>query len=223
MRLGAPKRLVGLSPRCLAHVQYFSPSEWVPSPPRSRQTGSAPRLPSSMNQPVPRCASSTRPAHPLSGRNTQSDSTGAWMRRSLDDRVSAIQRRGLPLWLAVPAPTTIGAVSDWRSSLRLLLRRRPTLTILEVVVDPQSPEVAALPCKSRRQRRAPGDKTYSWRSVGPPWLIGRSESKCIQPTWRHTSICWRFRVPRQPGCRLAGSGGSVGEDCDSRERQRARA
>ena len=142
MRLGAPKRLVGLAPRCVAHVAVLF-AFGISSVSSAQSTdGQRPRI-ALLDEPAGAALrvldAAGSPNFPVAIRIRFDGHLDA---PSLDDRVSAIQRRGLPLWLAVPAPTTNGAVSEWRSSLRMLLRRQPTLTILEVVVDRQPPAVA---------------------------------------------------------------------------------
>ena len=61
-----------------------------------------------------------------------------------DARLAALERRKIPLWLAIPAPLSAADVELWRGEVRALLERRQlTLSILEVVVDRQPASVAA--------------------------------------------------------------------------------
>src|SRR4249920_3543739 len=55
-----------------------------------------------------------------------------------DARLAALERRKIPLWLAIPAPPSGADVELWRGEVRALLERRQlTLSILEVLVDRQ--------------------------------------------------------------------------------------
>jgi hypothetical protein len=63
---------------------------------------------------------------------------------ALDERIASYRQRGIPVWLAVPAPATLEAVEPWRRTLAgLVARHGDGLAWLEVVVDATSPKVAA--------------------------------------------------------------------------------
>jgi hypothetical protein len=87
--------------------------------------------------------------------NAQSFSAAA-----IESRLAPIERRSLPLWLAIPAPAAEQELEAWRSLLQAILARpRSTLTILEVVVDTQpaplasfAMQVAATETRARRDR-----------------------------------------------------------------------
>ena len=68
----------------------------------------------------------------------------SWSAAALDARIAPIERRALPVWLAIPAPTSEREVESWRTRLRAVFARdRTTLAILEVVVDGEPSAVAA--------------------------------------------------------------------------------
>ena len=63
---------------------------------------------------------------------------------ALDARIAPIERRALPVWLAIPAPMSEREVEPWRTRLRTIFaREKTTLAILEVVVDGEPSAVAA--------------------------------------------------------------------------------
>lgn len=75
-----------------------------------------------------------------------------------DARLAALERRQIPLWLAIPAPAEQGDIERWRMALRALLERRQSrLTILEILIDRQpapvaifATQVAATEARARR-------------------------------------------------------------------------
>jgi hypothetical protein len=77
---------------------------------------------------------------------------------SVDARLSAMEQRRTPLWLAVDAPGSEADVDAWRRSLRAVInRRQSTLATLEIVLDRQPPavavfaiQVAAIEARTRR-------------------------------------------------------------------------
>lgn len=63
---------------------------------------------------------------------------------AIDARIASIERRGIPVWLAIPAPASEGEVEPWRTRLRAIFGRdKTTLAILEVIVDDEPAAVAA--------------------------------------------------------------------------------
>ena len=72
------------------------------------------------------------------------ESAAAIMGAALEARIAEFERRSIPIWLAVPAPSGEGDLPGWRQSLRAFLDRHDAaLTILEVTVDAQPARVAA--------------------------------------------------------------------------------
>jgi hypothetical protein len=77
---------------------------------------------------------------------------------SIDDRLTPIERRRLPLWLAIQVPRAQSDLESWRTLLRTILdRRQSEQAILELVVDGQPSsvarfaiEVAATEARARR-------------------------------------------------------------------------
>ena len=68
----------------------------------------------------------------------------SWSAAALDARIGPIERRALPVWLAIPAPMSEREVEPWRTRLRAIFARdKTTLAILEVVVDGEPSAVAA--------------------------------------------------------------------------------
>jgi hypothetical protein len=75
-----------------------------------------------------------------------------------DARLGALEQRRIPLWLAVPAPSSASDVDIWRRALRTLVgRRTSTLATLEIVIDGQPAavgvyaiQVAATDARARR-------------------------------------------------------------------------
>jgi hypothetical protein len=64
--------------------------------------------------------------------------------RALNERLTAYRQRRIPVWLAVPAPSSLDAVNAWRTTLAgIIARHGDAVTILEVVVDTQDPKLAA--------------------------------------------------------------------------------
>jgi hypothetical protein len=62
---------------------------------------------------------------------------------SVEARVTALEQRRIPLWLAVTVPSTAPEVDAWRRALQALVgRRTSTLSVLEVVIDRQPGSVA---------------------------------------------------------------------------------
>jgi hypothetical protein len=78
---------------------------------------------------------------------------------SFEARVSALEQRRIPLWLAVTAPSSAPEVDPWRRALQsLVARRTSTLSVLEVVIDRQpgpvavfATQVAATDARARRE------------------------------------------------------------------------
>jgi hypothetical protein len=85
-----------------------------------------------------------------------------------DARLAALERRKIPLWLAIPAPLSAADVELWRGEVRALLERRQlTLSILEVVVDRQPASVAAFAMQvaaTEARARRPGCRAGHWRA-----------------------------------------------------------
>jgi hypothetical protein len=53
--------------------------------------------------------------------------------RTIDDRLAAYGARKVPVWLAVPAPSSVDAVEPWRLAIQTLLaRHRDAIVILEI-------------------------------------------------------------------------------------------
>jgi hypothetical protein len=97
----------------------------------------------------------------------------------LEARMAALERRQIPLWLAIPAPSAQGDIERWRTSLRgLLERRQSTLTILEILIDRQPAPVAVFAIQvaatEARARRA-GMQT----AIGGPAIDDASRRKEI--------------------------------------------
>ena len=62
----------------------------------------------------------------------------------LDERLAAYRQRGIPIWLAVPAPAILDEVAAWRGALAgLVAKHGDGLVLVEIVVDATDPKVAA--------------------------------------------------------------------------------
>lgn len=62
---------------------------------------------------------------------------------ALDARLSALERRKVPVWLSIPVPESPEAVATWRAGLRALFERRSSeLVLVELTVEHQPPDLA---------------------------------------------------------------------------------
>jgi hypothetical protein len=61
------------------------------------------------------------------------------MAGALDQRLTALATRGIPAWVAVPAPQTTAAIASWQLAARTMFAKHGTsMAIFEVVFDGQS-------------------------------------------------------------------------------------
>ena len=83
-----------------------------------------------VEEPIGTSAAVTLPAVPVAIAVRVS---GAPTDRTVDDRLAAYGARKVPVWLAVPAPSSVEAVEPWRLAIQALLaRHRDAIVILEI-------------------------------------------------------------------------------------------